>query len=328
MKIGYEASDCPAHERAYYGGLLERLKEEFGKDFATFDCPDINDLKNFDGKFDLIIVKSRIGADAIIDQCCKSKSFLIDHGPIHCNRTYINWCRSHFEVFSSPTLQREYEATGFRPIIKGYSGGFFLTNSLDALHPDPKACLVYLIPWEGLRANSVTPTPFSEVDTVFFLRGLSPLFDHVHVVNHLCDGRANFAIRHRKHLPQNVRPVANGEDFRNLVCNVGAVIFEYSSVFAIALWNPEVRLFYRRPACPYGPLSPHNQIFHQIMYEACYLIVDDDVSAVKRDLFNDTKKDERVRAKKLIYDENIKDPYEAIINAIYDALALIANTAS
>jgi hypothetical protein len=64
------------------------------------------------------------------------------------------------------------------------------------------------------------------------------------------------------------------------------------------------------------------------MYEACYLIVDDDVSAVKRDLFNDTKKDERVRAKKLIYDENIKDPYEAIINAIYDALALIANTAS
>jgi hypothetical protein len=323
MRIGYEAYDCIGHEQTYYGGLVERLKDEFKKDFELFQCRDADALQQLDGKYDLIICKSRLPAQIIADRCHKSKSFVIDHGPIHSNRTYTHWCRAHFEVFSSPTLQRAYESTGFRPLIKGYSGGYFLTNSLDLIHPDPNACLVYLIPWGGLRANSVTDDVFPDTDTVALLRALALLFERVYVTNHVCDAKVNFAIRYEADLPRNVFPVRNGSEFRDLICNVGAVVFEYSSVFAIALWNPKVRLFYRCPTHPYGPAAPHNQIFHYIMGQACYTILNDDLNVIKTSLCADVKKEEREKAKKLIYDDRIEDPFDAIIESLRDALTML-----
>jgi hypothetical protein len=323
--VGFATHCSPRHVRTYYSRLIEYLAQELGEEFEVVKCASDAELAALDGAYKLVIFGTRESAEYMVNHCRSTRSMLVDHGPLHSNRTAR--CRAHFEVFSSPYLRDFYSAAELAPHVKGWSGGYFLTDHLDSLQPRKGECLVYLIHMNGWRSNSLTHEPFSGEDTIGYLLGLSQLFRTVHVSSHL-NGGGNFVVMNRDELPENVVPVAHGPHFWNLINNVDAVFFEYSSVFAIALWNPEVKLFQRLPQHPCGPVTLHATAFHQIMNAATYPVLDDDLSGISRMMEDDPKREERERAKRLIYDEAISDPYAAILAAVREALATIDSAAS
>lgn len=324
MKIGFEISHCRNHIDAFYGQLVEPLKKEFAQNFEVFDSNDMTNIGAFDGCYEIVVVVNRRAANRIVNDCNVTKSFLIDHAPIHSNRARPGG--AHFEMFSSPFIKYVYEGTSLRPKIKGYCGGYFLSEFTDTLHPQPTSCLVYLIHWKYRRANSHAETPFTEVETLALLSKLSQIFDKVYVVGHLCDPSGDFFVKYAHLLPVNIEPIQHGQRFQDLVCNVGALVFEYSSVFATSLWNPAIPLFQRVPKYPHGPAALRHRLFHQLMDAASYRIVADDLTElgmIVSGMSSDNKRPLRQQLKNIIYDEGIQSPTKAIIDALYDAMSVL-----
>lgn len=320
--IGFAARHAPNHVRAFYTRLIEYFAQELGDDFEVVPEEYDGVVSSLDGRYRLVIFGTRGAAAEMVAHCNYTKSLLIDHGPVHTNRAPHSMV--HFEIFSSPYLNNRYPGTGMAPAIKSWSGGYFLSDHLDNVCPRPGECLVYLIHNTGWKANSLTLVPFDDLSTIRYLAGLAAEFDRVHVVSHL-NGGENFAVKYRAELPEHVIPVAHGPHFMNLVNNVEAVFFEYSSVIAAVLWNPRVKLFYRVPPYPCGPITLHATFLHELLEVAAYLIVGDDLSQVRECLISDPKLLAREEAKRLVFDESISDPYKAALDCVREALQMVIN---
>ena len=319
-RVGFAARHAPNHVRAFYARLIEYFAQELGDDFEVI--PDEYDgmVPSLDGRYRLVVFGTRGAAAEMVTHCKVTKSLLIDHGPIHTNRAPHS--RVHFEVFSSPYLNHRYPKTGMASAIKSWSGGYFLTDHLESGSPRPGECLVYLIHNTGWKANSLTAVPFDDPSTIDCLSGLAERFKIVHVVSHL-NGGENFAVKYRDALPGNVLAVGHGPQFMSLVNNVEALFFEYSSVIAAALWNPAVKLFYRIPPLPCGPVTLHATFLHELLEFATYPIKNDDLSGVGDCLSLDPKLEARREAKRLVFDESITDPYRAALDCVRDALRIL-----
>ena len=318
-QVGFATFCSPRHIRVFYQRLIEYLAQELGQDFEVATYSGSEPAAEIDGEYSVLLFETRQAADRIVEQCTITRSMLVDHGPIHSNRTAA--CRAHFEVFSSPYLKSRYAECGLGPTVRGWSGGYFLTDFLDCLSPRRDECLVYLLGMKGWAANSLTEYPFSEEETIEYLRGLAGIFKRVHVVTHL-NSRASFVAVHREALPRNIMLVENGPHFWSLINNVSAVFFEYSSVFAIALWNPGVRLFQRAPKYPCGPIALHATVFHEVMDEVSYRIEDDDLSDVRGLMEDDPKRARRQECKDLIFDPAASDPYAEILKRVREAVEI------
>jgi hypothetical protein len=321
MKIGFETQNCRNHGDVFYGKLIAQLYGKYGSAFDLVDCSSPGAFEKADLTYDLMVYKYRPAAASATASATRMKSFLIDHGPLHCNRTPLG--AAHFETFTSAFAQRYYSGRGFAPLIKGYDTGFFLTDDLPLREPQRDSCLVYMIHWKGSRANSRTERPFSDEDSIAYLNQLAQHFTHVHVSSHVDDSSGNFVSQFRPRLSRSIVAVQNGSDYRELFCNVGAVFFEYSSVFALTLWNPAVPLFQRVPPSPSGPTYRHAKLFHFIMDSVCYPLNAANSNEVPRLLVEDPLSPRRELAKRLIYGENRGGVYERVLAAIDDALGLL-----
>lgn len=316
--VGFATHFAPAHIGAFYPKLIEYLEREMGADFEALPCFE-GGVEALDGRFRVVIFGTRRAAVKMASRCSFTKSLLIDHGPIHTNRAPHG--KVHFEIFSSEYLRATYSNLGIRPLLKGWSGSYFISSDTDCRHPLPGECLVYLIPSRGWKANSLVEVPFSEEQTIEYVTSLCGIFRRVHVVSHLSSA-VNFMAKYSYRLPTNAVPVNHGPEFMRLINNVEAVFFEYSSVVATALWNPEVRLFVRMPKYPCGPATLHAKWFHELLDEVAYPVCNDDFSKVLTQIRVDPKRGAREAAKWQIYDATVEDPYAAVLECVREAVLI------
>jgi hypothetical protein len=317
--VAFSVKHAPLHVRAFYGRLIEYLRQELGESMDILGDEDYDDLAELEGMYKVVMFCTRGAAINLTKNCQVTRSFLVDHGPIHTNRAPHGVI--DFEVFSSPYLNDRYSADGFRAKVKSWSGGYFLTDHLCSGPIRGGECLVYSIHNVGWYANSMAEVPFSDDETLDYLRALSKLFKVVHVVSHINAG-GNFVEKYRDLLPENVLPVAHGFSFMDLIASVEAVFMEYSSVMAACLWNPEVKLFVRYPKHVLGPITLQARYLHELMESAAYPIVNDMVGDVMALLSSDPKRGKRVEARTQIYDLSVEDPYYEVLKCVREAIAM------
>lgn len=317
--VAFSVKHAPLHVRAFYGRLIEYLRQELGDDMDILDDGDYEELSELDGRYKVVMFCTRGAAIHVSKNCLVTKSFLVDHGPVHTNRAPHGVI--DFEVFSSAYLDERYTADGFRAKGRSWSGGYFLT---DHLRPGPirsGECLVYSIHNVGWLANSMSEIPFSDEETLAYLISLSKIFKVVHVVSHINAG-GNFVDKYRADLPENVLPVAHGFPFMDLIASVEAVFMEYSSVMAACLWNTDVRIFVRYPRHTLGPITLQARYLHELMDAAAYPITGDSVENVIDLIKADPKHGKRVEAKGQIYDPGVTDPYYEVLKCVREAVAI------
>lgn len=318
--FAFSVQYAPNHIQSFYGRLVEYFRQEIGDEFDVIGENDFRCLKELDGLYDIVIFGNRGAAARMTDSCAFTKSLLIDHGPIHTNRAPHGTV--DFEIFSSEYLRKVYSANGFAPKIAGWSGGYFLSEHLNANREIARGtCLVYLLHNTGWKANSLANVPFSDDQTVVYLNGLAAIFGCVYVVSHL-NGGDNFSERYRHVLSSNVVALDHGIPFNNLICGVEAVFIEYSSVLAAALWNPRVKIFVRYPKYPCGPVTLQASFLHWLMDYATYPIREDDLTEVERILREDHLHAERCEVKDMIFDKNIDDSFKSSLDCLLEALKM------
>lgn len=320
--IGFAIRHAPNHVRAFYGRLIEFLSQELGPDFEVVSKDQYPDsLAQLDGKYRIVLFAGRKSAAKFSETARVSKSFLVDHGIIHTNRTPSS-CPVDFEVFSSPFLLHHYSRVGLEPKVRGWSARYFLSNDTPKMQFRRDDCMVYLTHKRGWQANSEMTAPFGPESNLRFIRSLSEIYSKVYVVGHINMGGSVVGGNHGG-MPGNVIELGHGRDFMDRVNNVGALFFEYSSVFATALWNPDVMLFQRVPPFPTGAVRPQAVLLHILMEKACYRIEGDDLSQVKAITATDGKAAMRKKVCGMIYAGNPSDSYMDIRNILLEALGLV-----
>lgn len=318
--IAFAVRHAPLHIQAFYGRLIEYLCQELGEDIDIIGDGDYENIADLDGMYKIVMFCTRGAATHLSDNCATTRSFLVDHGPIHTNRAPHG--HVDFEVFSSEYLRKRLSQEGLGAEVKSWSGGYFLTDHLLSSPIRKGECLVYLIHNTGWLANSMSRIPFTDDQTIGYLDGLSKIFRVVHVVSHI-NGGINFVTRYRQFIPGNVLSVSHGNQYMNLIASVEVVFLEYSSALATTLWNPEVKIFIRNPKFPLGPITLHARYLHELMERVGYPIIEDSLETVDEMLRNDPKHLFRVAAKSEIYDINIDDPYEFILRCVRDAVRIV-----
>jgi len=318
-EVAFSVKHAPLHVRAFYGRLIEYLSQELDERFAVIDNDDYDEIIDLDGRYKLVLFCTRGAAAQLTKLSSSTKSFLVDHGPIHTNRAPHGTV--DFEIFSSEYLRNRYSEEGFKSKVRSWSGGYFITDHLVSNHIKKGECLVYCIHNVGWYANSMVEVPFSDEETITYLNNLSELFNVVHVVSHINAGK-NFVDKYRSNLLPNVVPVSHGFSFMSLIASVEAVFMEYSSVISCCLWNPYVKIFVRYPKYPLGPITLQARYLHELMNDAAYPIINDSVKEVENYMISDKKSEARHRAKLQIFDDRIDHPYYEVLRRIREALEI------
>lgn len=318
--IGFAIGHAPNHISGFFGRLIEYLAQELGADFEIVP-PNryTGSIANLDGKYRLVMFGSRRAAAQLSKVAVYTKSFLVDHGILHTNRTPS--CRVDFEAFSSPFLMNHYTKSGLNPLVQAWSSRYFLMDDIynDTFHEDE--CLVYLTHKRGWKANSVQEIPFERNKTLSFLKQLSHRYSKVYVVDHI--NLPNKTLNSRcELLPSNIIPLQHGINFLEKINTVGSLYFEYSSVFSTALWNPKVKLFERLPQSPMGPTTPQARLLHTLSRIACYQIRNDDLFEAEEYSKKDPKRQNRETIKSMIFDQHPEDSYVRLLDVLLDALRL------
>lgn len=319
--IGFAVEHAPNHVTAFYGRLISFLAQELGSEFSLIRRSEYpKSVMQLDGKYRIVIFATRGTAARFSKHATRSKAFLIDHGVVHSNRNPS--LGADFELFSSGYLRTYYSGVGLEAGIQSWCSRYFLTEDTPRDPLGEKECIIYFSHKQGVGANSKHLSPFSIGDNINLVKDLSPRFDRVWVVWHLnADDRLYHALL--SEFPSNVSVLSHGERFIGRICRVDSVIFDYSSVFATALWNPHVKLFQRVPEHPAGPSRKSAHLFHEMMEDSSYRVIGNTiVPALEQAEVDDSKSHARSGIHRKLYCGETVDAYQAVLMNLVKAHAI------